>query len=189
MKLGKTLYVKDRRAWRAWLRTNHATKREIWLVYPRKATGRKRIPYNDAVEEALCYGWIDSNLKGIDEERFAQRFTPRKKGAPLSAMNRERVAKLVARRKMTKHGLAVLPSSPPARVTVPAAVKRALSKDPDAAKEFRTLPDSYKRIRLGYIEAGKRHGPAEYQKRVRHFVRMTAKGKRFGTWKGREEKK
>ncbi|HEX9817010.1 MAG TPA: YdeI/OmpD-associated family protein [Candidatus Thermoplasmatota archaeon] len=189
MNLGKTLYVKNRRAWRAWLRKNHATARDIWLVYPRKATGKKRIPYNDAVEEALCFGWIDSNLKGIDEERFAQRFTPRRKGANLSAMNWERVERLVRGKKMTKAGLVVLGKLGSLKVEVPPAVKRALSKTHGAKAEFERLPDSYKRIRIGYIEAGRNHGRAEYAKRVRHFVAMTANGKKFGTWKGDEASK
>lgn len=189
MKLGPTLYVKDRRAWRAWLRKNHETKREVWLVYPRKATGKKRIPYNDAVEEALCFGWIDSTVKGIDPERFAQRFTPRTKGAKLSAMNRERVDQMVRAKKMTKAGLAVLGNLGSLKVEVPPAVKRALAKTRGAKAQFKRLPDSYKRIRLGYIEAGRKHGRAEYAKRVRHFVDMTAKGKKFGTWKGEEASK
>ena len=184
MKIGKTLYVKDRRAWRAWLRRNHTNEREVWLVYPRKSTGKKRIPYNDAVEEALCFGWIDSNLKGLDDERFAQRFTPRRRDARLSAMNRERVERLIAGRKMTKAGLDAIGPLRPAKLVVPPAVKRALARDPEARRRFARLPASYKRIRMGYIEAGRRHGRAEYAKRVRHFVEMTAKGKRFGTWQG-----
>lgn len=189
MNIGKTLYINDRRAWRAWLRKNHATAREIWLVYPRKASGKKRIPYNEAVEEALCFGWIDSTVKGIDDERFAQRFTPRKKGAPLSALNRERVERLRRSKKMTKPGLAVLGRLEPLKVSVPPAVKRALATTPGAKAKFRNLPASYKRIRLGYIEAGRQHGRAEYAKRVRHFVEMTANGKKFGTWKGEASKK
>jgi uncharacterized protein YdeI (YjbR/CyaY-like superfamily) len=91
MDIGKTLYVTDRKDWRDWLARNHMTESEIWLVYYRKLTGKPRIPYNDAVEEALCYGWIDSQQKGIDEERFAQRFSPRRPKSALSEMNRERI--------------------------------------------------------------------------------------------------
>ncbi len=189
MKLGPTLYVKDRRAWRAWLRKNQDKKRDVWLVYPRKATGKERIPYNDAVEEALCFGWIDSTVKGVDNERFAQRFTPRNKGSNLSAMNRERVDQMIRGKKMTKSGLAVLGKLGSLKIEVPPAVKRALSKTPGAKHQFDTLPGSYKRIRIGYIEAGRKHGRAEYAKRVRHFVDMTAKGKKFGTWKGEEASK
>jgi uncharacterized protein YdeI (YjbR/CyaY-like superfamily) len=98
MKLGKTLSLTERAAWRRWLAKHHSTEKEIWLVYYRKQSGKQRISYNDAVEEALCYGWIDSNLKGIDEERFAQRFSPRKRASGLSQMNKERVRQLLRSR-------------------------------------------------------------------------------------------
>ncbi|MFA9455094.1 MAG: YdeI family protein, partial [Candidatus Aminicenantaceae bacterium] len=73
MEIGKTLYVTGREDWRDWLARNHASEEEVWLIYYRKSTGKPRIPYNDAVEEALCFGWIDSQQKGMDVERFAQR--------------------------------------------------------------------------------------------------------------------
>src|SRR4030095_1078478 len=72
----KTLYVTDRAAWRAWLEEHHASEREVWLVYYKKHTGRPRIPYDDAVEEALCFGWIDSIVRRLDDEKFAQKFNP-----------------------------------------------------------------------------------------------------------------
>ena len=84
MEIGKTLYVANRKGWREWLAKNHAKEKEIWLVYYRRETGQPRIPYNDAVEEALCYGWIDSTQKKLDGERFAQRFSPRNKTSGLS---------------------------------------------------------------------------------------------------------
>ena len=105
MDLGETLYLTNRKQWRAWLVKHHKTKSEIWLVYYRKATGKPRIPYNDAVEEALCYGWIDSTQKTVDAESTAQRFSPRRKGSFLSPMNKERIRRLIARKKMTKAGL------------------------------------------------------------------------------------
>src|SRR5947208_7737437 len=105
MEIGRTLYVKDRRQWRAWLARHHKTAPEIWLIYYKKHSGRPRIPYSDAVEEALCYGWIDSITKPVDEDRWAQRFSPRRPSSRLSAMNRERVRRLIAARRMTKAGL------------------------------------------------------------------------------------
>src|SRR5919106_655260 len=101
----KTLYTADRREWRRWLRQNHRNEPEIWLVYYRKDSGKPRISYNDAVEEALCFGWIDSVLRKIDDERFAQRFSPRRPTSALSQMNRERIRKLIGQKKMTKAGL------------------------------------------------------------------------------------
>lgn len=105
----KTLYVKNRNEWRKWLEKHHNKEPEIWLIYYRKATGKPSIPYNDAVEEALCFGWIDSLEKGIDEERFAQRFTPRKTNSPWSQTNKERVQRLIKLGKMTSAGLAKIP--------------------------------------------------------------------------------
>ena len=84
MDLGKTVYLADRKSWRAWLVEHHDSETEVWLIYYRKETGKPRISYNDAVEEALCYGWVDSIVRGIDEERFAQRFSKRKEERTLS---------------------------------------------------------------------------------------------------------
>src|SRR5262245_58148241 len=73
MRVGKTVYAKNRKQWRSWLAKHHGNAREIWLIYYKKSSGKPRIPYNDAVEEALCYGWIDSILKPIDDQQYAQR--------------------------------------------------------------------------------------------------------------------
>jgi len=108
MKVGKMLYVTNREKWREWLERFHDKEKEIWLVFYRKNSGKPRIPYNDTVEEALCFGWIDSIEKGIDHERFAQRFTPRKPKSQWSETNKERVRRLLKDGKMTKSGLAVL---------------------------------------------------------------------------------
>ena len=78
MEIGNTLYVSERTVWRAWLEKHFDTEVEIWLIYPKKDAGKPRILYNDAVEEALCFGWIDSIVKSLDEESSVQRFSPRK---------------------------------------------------------------------------------------------------------------
>src|ERR1044072_1059586 len=100
----KTLYIADRRAWRAWLEENHARETEVWLVYYKKHTGRPRIPYDDAVEEALCFGWIDSTVRRLDEERFLQKFTPRKLKSNWCESNVKRARRLIAEGLMTKAG-------------------------------------------------------------------------------------
>ena len=96
MEIGETLYVTGRGEWRRWLETNFETAPEIWLVYPNKASGEPRILYNDAVEEALCFGWIDSIIKKPDELRAAQRFSPRRRGSRYSQLNKERLRWLAA---------------------------------------------------------------------------------------------
>ena len=185
MDVGKTLYVKDRRAWRAWLEKNHAKAEEIWLVYYKKISGRPRIPYNDAVEEALCFGWIDSILKPIDEKRYAQRFSPRRPKSVLSAMNAERLRRLIAGGRMTPAGLRAVAAqfgdglAVPRAFAVPRDIAKALRADPEAWKNFRAFPDSYKRIRVGWIDAARRR-PEIFAQRLRYFVKMTAQNKRFG---------
>src|SRR5687767_13777568 len=105
MDIGETVYVTERNEWRAWLRKHHRKKPEIWLVFYTKASKKPSLSYNDAVEEALCYGWIDSIVKKHGYEGRAQRFTPRRPGSPLSEMNKARVRNLVAQKRMTKAGL------------------------------------------------------------------------------------
>jgi uncharacterized protein YdeI (YjbR/CyaY-like superfamily) len=100
MNLGKTLYITNRKDWHSWLQKNHNKEKEIWLIYYRKSSNKPRILYNSAVEEALCYGWIDSIIKNIDKEKFAQRFSPRKPKSILSEMNAERIRRLIKQKKM-----------------------------------------------------------------------------------------
>ena len=184
MKLGKTLYVRDRKRWRAWLEKNHATKSEIWLVYYRKASGKRRIPYDDAVEEALCFGWIDSQTKPIDEQCWAQRFSPRRKGSKLSPMNRVRVERLRKAGKMTKAGLVALRhelGSKRAKETrkVPQDIEKALRKDPEVWRNFRRFPASYRTIRVGWID-GSRNRPDVFRTRLAYFVKKTKRNEMFG---------
>lgn len=105
IKIGEKLYVTNRKAWRAWLLKNHAKKSEIWLIYYKKGSNKKRLEYDAAVEEALCYGWIDSTVKSIDDEKFAQRFSPRRKSSIVSDLNLARIKKLIRQGKMTKEGM------------------------------------------------------------------------------------
>ena len=105
MEITKTLYVTNPKDWRDWLKKNYKTEKEIWLVYYKKATGKPRIEYNDAVEEALCFGWIDSIVKTLDEERTVQRFSPRRPKAQYSQANKERLRSLVEQGKVIKEVL------------------------------------------------------------------------------------
>lgn len=182
MELGKTLYVIDRDEWRSWLARNYRKEKEVWLIYYRKASGKPRIPYNDAVEEALCFGWIDSIQKGIDAERFAQRFTPRKPGSSLSEANKERIRKLITEKKMTDAGLAAVAGTfdPEEKIVIAADVLNALKADPAAWKNFWKLPEGYRRVRIGYIESRRHHGKMMFQKSLRYFIDATAKNKRIG---------
>jgi len=110
MEIGETLLVTSAQEWRAWLTQHHADRKEIWLIYYKKTSGKTGISYEESVEEALCYGWIDGAIKGIDAETYAGRFTPRRPKSPWSASNRARVAQLLRDMRMTEAGLAVLPA-------------------------------------------------------------------------------
>ena len=184
MKLGKTLYVTNRKQWRSWLTKNHNKEKEIWLIYYRKSSGKKRIPYNDAVEEALCYGWIDSIQKSIDEEKFAQRFSPRKPNSVLSQMNKERIHKLVKQKKMTAKGLNAVKhvfddSAKNSKCIIKADILRLLNEDKKTWENFQKFPESYKRIRIEWVE-GARTRPEIFNKRLKYFLKMTAKNKKYG---------
>lgn len=182
MKLGKTFYAANRKAWRAWLSKNHAKTKEIWLIYYKKSSGKPRIPYNDAVDEALCFGWIDSTVKKVDDERFAQRFTPRQPNSKLSQLNRERIRRLIKEKKMTKAGLAAVSHAfkEDEEFVFPKEILAAIKKDKEAWNNFQELPESYKRIRVAYIGSRLDRNEKEFEKRLRHFIKMTAQGKRFG---------
>ncbi len=184
MDLGETLYVVDRKEWRSWLAENHNKKKDIWLIYYRKSSGKKRIPYNDAVEEALCYGWIDSILKRIDEERFAQRFSPRRSKSNLSEMNKERIRLLVNQKKMKPVGLTAIQhvSFDPTKnqkLKIAPDILKSLKEDKNTWENFQKFPESYKRIRIAWIEEA-RTRPEFFKKRLRYFLKMTAKNKKYG---------
>ena len=109
MEIGETLYVTTRDDLRKWLEKNHKTKKEIWLIQYKKATKKPSINYVEAVEEALCFGWIDGLEKGMDTERYALRFSPRRPKSNWTETNKERVRRLLAEGRMTEAGLAALP--------------------------------------------------------------------------------
>jgi uncharacterized protein YdeI (YjbR/CyaY-like superfamily) len=171
--------VKNRREWRAWLKAHHGSEREIWLVYFKKGSGQERIFYNDAVEEALCFGWIDSTVKRVDAERMAQRFSPRNLKTPYSQANRERLRELVRQGRVIPEVLATLPDLAEERFEVPADILDAIKANPEAWKNFRKLSPPYIRIRVAFI-AGARRRPQEFQKRLRYFIAMTSKNRLFG---------
>ena len=170
----KTIYCKDRNEWRTWLQKNHLLKKEAWLVYYKKASGKPRIPYNNAVEEALCYGWIDSIVKGIDDERFAQRFTPRRPKSVLSEMNKERIRRLIKRKKMTKAGLKAVEHAfdHNEKFKIPKDIVKEIKKNKQAWKNFQKMPEGYIRVRRGYILAQGRHSKDLYKKSLNNFIKM-----------------
>lgn len=179
MKITKTFYTPNRKAWREWLKKHYKTEKEIWLVYYRKQTGKPRIAYNDAVEEALCFGWIDSTVKTLDAQRFVQKFSPRKPKSEYSQTNKERLRRLIGQGKVMKDVLASLGDIASEKFEMPSDILEALQANKQAWANFQPYSESYQRIRLAFIESA-RNRPAEFQKRLKHFLRMTEQDKQFG---------
>ena len=186
MKIKNTLYVTNRKSWRNWLAKNHKKQKGVWLIYYRKETGKARISYDDAVLEALCYGWIDSTVKKIDRERFAQRFSPRKTTSGLSQMNKERVRELIKAKRMTKWGLKAIAhvfnpkTDKIEKFKIPPGILKALKANKNAWKYFQKMPPSYQRIRIAYIDGYKQENTKMYKKTLAHFIKRTAQNKRIG---------
>ncbi|MCB8945875.1 MAG: YdeI/OmpD-associated family protein [Ardenticatenaceae bacterium] len=174
-----TLYVSNREAWRHWLQANYQTATEIWLVYPRQHTGRPRIAYNDAVEEALCFGWIDSITRTIDEDHFSQRFTPRQPRSSYSQTNIERLRRLVSQEKVLPEVLAALGDLLEQAFVFPPDIEAALRANEQVWANFQRYSAAYQRIRVAYVES-RRGKPEEFEKRLNHLLKMTAQDKQFG---------
>lgn len=170
--------AKTRRAWRRWLEVNHAKATEVWLLWRRDVPGT--ITYLDAVEEALCFGWIDGLAKKYGDAT-AQRFTPRRPKGNWTELNKDRMRRLIAAGKMTPAGLAVAPDLSDVSVRVAPDVRQKLEKL-GAWAFFSKCPPAYQRIRLGYVEEVRKRDPKEFEKRLSNFLEKTAKGQLFGNW-------
>lgn len=173
------LYFSDRKDWRKWLKKNYRTEKVAWLVYYKKESGKPRIVYNDAVEEALCFGWIDSTVKPLDKDRFAQRFSPRNPKSSYSQANKERLKKLIKDGKVMKDILPSLKDITTEQFKIPEDILDAIKSDQDAYRNFQGFSEPYIRIRIAFIE-GARKRPEEFQKRLNYFIKMTGKNKMFG---------
>ena len=184
MRLGKTIYFSSRDDWRDWLKKSHNKEKEIWLVYFRKHTGKPRISYNDAVEEALCYGWIDGIIKKIDEERFVQRFTPRRPNSSVSEMNKERIRRLIKQKRMTAIGLKAVSKffdkNKEEKFTIAPDILRELKANKNAWNNFQSFPEGYKRVRIGYIEHVRNRDKKMFESRLNNLIKKTAKNIKFG---------
>jgi len=179
MEITQTLYVTNPKDWRAWLKKHYKTEKEIWLVYYKKESGKPRIAYNDAVEEALCFGWIDSIVRKIDEESFAQRFSPRKPKSGYSQANKERLKTLMEQGKVMKDVLKTLGGISQEEFEIPEDILKEIKSNKQAWRNFQEFSEPYKRIRIAFIE-GARKRPGEFKKRLQYFIKMTGKNKMFG---------
>ena len=179
MEIGETLYVTGRGEWRRWLEANFDTAPEIWLVYPNKASGEPRIPYNDAVEEALCFGWIDSIVKKPDELRAAQRFSPRRRGSRYSQLNRERLRWLAGEGLLHPSVRAAVEEVLREEFVFPEDILDAIRANDRAWAHYEGFSAAYRRIRVAYIDVG-RARPEVFESRLRSFIKATERGKQLG---------
>lgn len=175
----KTLYTADRKEWRSWLERNFDKEKEVWLLYPKKSSGKPRISYNDAVEEALCFGWIDSTVRSLDEESSIQRFTPRNPGSRYSQANKERLTGLLRKNLLHPSMIDTAIRISKEDFIFPADIVDALKSDKVVWEHYGKFSPSYKRIRVAYIEAARKR-PEEFRKRLANFIAKTKENKRIG---------
>jgi uncharacterized protein YdeI (YjbR/CyaY-like superfamily) len=188
----KTYYAKDRKAWRKWLEKSHEISPGIWLIYYKSSTGKRKLLYDDAVEEALCFGWIDSTTRPIDTERYMQRFTPRKPKSGWSGLNKKRIEKLIGAGLMKHAGLKKIETAkkdgswesldkiyaPPDQLQIPDDLEKAFAKNKKARTNFLNFPTFARRQFLYWINSAKRHETRKA--RIKQSVLMCKANKKPG---------
>jgi len=181
----KTLRVRGPGQWRDWLRKHHASESEVWLVFYKRHTGTVSIDYKDALDEALCFGWIDSLIRRLDDDRYARKFTPRRPESRWSAVNRKRYAQLRAAGRLRPPGIARAPtrrSAEPRRMKLPSklpgSMQKALRENPAAGRTWRALPPGQRRLYCAWIESAKREETK--QRRLEEATRLLNAGKVLG---------
>jgi uncharacterized protein YdeI (YjbR/CyaY-like superfamily) len=183
----KTLLVRTLGEWRAWLAKHHATESEAWLIFHKQHTGVASIDYKDALDEALCFGWVDSLIKRLDDRRFARKFTPRRADSRWSDVNKKRYAELEAEGRLKPPGIECAPtdrgSAPrPQRLELPAKlpayIQAALKKNAKARRHFEALAPEQRRRYFAWIESAKREETK--LRRLEEALRLLAEGKELG---------
>jgi uncharacterized protein YdeI (YjbR/CyaY-like superfamily) len=190
MKITKTFHAGNRAEWREWLGENHATQDEVWLIYFKGQNAKMQVSYEESVEEALCFGWIDSVIQKIDDEKYVRKFTPRRNSSRWSALNRRRVARMIQEGKMTEAGLAVLSVTDEKddngqtaeraelhRIPPPFLVRR-LKQNKPAWDNFQALAPSYRRNYIGWICAAKTEETRD--RRIKEAIGKLAKNEKLG---------
>jgi len=182
----KTFDARTLARWRKWLAAHHGSASEVWLIYHKKHTRKPSVTYLDALDEALCHGWIDSLVKRIDDDRYAIKYTPRKPGSKWSVINRKRYAALEAAGRLTPAGKARSPHgadvarSPKLTVPakVPAYIAQAMKAVPEAWAFFKTLAPSHQRHYFGWIHIAKHEETR--QRRLREAIRLLSAKRKLG---------
>jgi len=188
MKITKSLLITTRKEWHSWLKKNHAREQELWLVFNKKTAGKPVLEYEDAVEEALCFGWIDSIIQKIDAESYARKFNPRRKGSNWSDVNIRRVKKLIEENKMQPAGMVhvspeLLKRKPAKQIGLtlgdtPAFILEAFSREPEALRFFNSLAPTYRKYFILWISSAKREETR--QKRIAESISLLLNKQRLG---------
>jgi uncharacterized protein YdeI (YjbR/CyaY-like superfamily) len=184
------LYLSNRKEWRQWLAENHDKEvNDVWLVFDKKKTGKSSIEYEESVEEALCFGWIDSLIKKIDDDRYCRKFTPRKNDSKWSSANKRRVAKIIEEGSMTEFGLVKVEAAkrtgnwemdprPMITTEVPKELTGALAQNRKAKEFFEGLAPTYRKQFIGWIVTAKTS--ATRAKRLEQSLALLVKGEKLG---------
>lgn len=179
MEISQIYKPTNRISWRSWLEINNRSINEIWLIYDDRP-GKATITYLDAVEEAICFGWIDGIEKRISSDERAQRFSPRKKRSNWTELNKERARRLIRLGLMTPAGKEMLPDLE-LQISIAEDIVTALKTQAGAWENYLAFPELYQRVRIGYIEE-MRKNQIEFERRLNNFVKRTSANQMFGNW-------
>jgi len=169
-------YFSTRAEWREWLQENHDKAKEIWFVFPLRSSGEDAVLYNDAVEEALCFGWIDSTIRSFDKYHKIQRFTPRNPKSTYSQSNKERLRWLVGEGLIHAPLMEDISKVLSEEFIYPPDIIDALKEDEEVWRQFQNFSDPYRRIRVAYIDVARKR-PDEFEKRLKNLIERTRKGR------------
>jgi uncharacterized protein YdeI (YjbR/CyaY-like superfamily) len=189
MRETEELYFTNRHDWRSWLEKNHETKKDVWLIFYKKHAGKPNITYDEAVEEAICFGWIDSIVKRLDDEKFARKFTHRKPDSNWSESNKKRAHKMITQRRMTKAGLELInqakqsgqwnrSSQPRKKFSVPDYIRLFLRSNRKAQANFNKLAPSYRRQYVGWIDSARKEETR--RKRLAEAIQLLERNEKLG---------
>jgi len=178
-----TLNIQKRQQWRVWLRKHHASSPGVWLTFHKGHKGVESLPYEDSVREALCFGWVDSLIKRLDDDRYARKFTPRQPASKWSETNRKRWMELNEAGLLSPAGLAAAPTENtyaprPTIPDLPAYIAEALKANPRASSFFQELAPTYRRHFVAWIHSATR--PQTREKRIGESMALLAAGKKLG---------